>query len=68
MTWYKVPMIEDTETGMKYPDTDIEEGFYASLIGAYFFLLTNATLAFPTLTNEEVTAAGIDPNRSISGA
>ena len=33
----------------------------------WFYVLTEETWTYPTLTDEEVSAQGIDPNRTISG-
>lgn len=69
MTWYRIPT-KDNEHG-KEPDFGAftpTDQWYACQIGDEFYLLTEETMPFPELSDAEVTAAGLDPNRSVTGA
>lgn len=69
LTWYKVPG-KDGTIGREI-DFTLEEptaSWYAAQVGDDFYLLVDEALSYPTLTSEEVEAAGIDPDRSVTGA
>ena len=71
LTWYKVPLVV-VPMGLpglySYdPDYISTEPYFASQIdGTYLAVLTEQVIAFPTMTNAEVAALGIDPNRGIA--
>ena len=66
LIWYLVPRRANPTTGEWEPDTTSVDN-YALAVGTDYYLLTNDVLTDPVLTDGQVLAAGLNPNRKIGG-